>query len=223
TVRVLALDLDTSLLVVTEGHAGVQTGSVAIQDVEVVDTEREDLRTPVRRVAGVGIEGLVEADRLERVALGRVARRPHAHRGEGQRPDVERTTYVDEPRADVGLHEAANRAVRPEAGGDDVVPIAELIEDGWLQRERPRRELPVHADRVAILDHATACGTGHGAASAGERRRGIHTTASLAGGAGRRALSLEERIHGLDVEALERREPEARNDRPVLTADPAVF
>src|SRR5262249_47766191 len=68
-IRHLRAELHATVLVVADGHAGVQTADVGVQDVEVVDTEREDLGTPVSQIAGIGIQRLVVVDRLERVAL----------------------------------------------------------------------------------------------------------------------------------------------------------
>src|SRR5262249_29409552 len=135
SVRCHGADTDTTVLVVADGHAGVQARSVVIEDVEVVDTEREDLRTPVRQVARVGVEGLVEADRAERIALRVLTRREEAHRGQGQRTDVEGPPYVGEPRADVSLCERTDQSVRrttDRACIDQLMTITPLVQDRRL-------------------------------------------------------------------------------------------
>src|SRR5262249_1471429 len=73
---------------------------------------------------------------------------------------------------------------------------------------------------------ATTCGATETACrvrTAVECCSGIDTASALTGATARRTLSLEERIHRLDGEALERREPEAHDRRPVLTTNPAIL
>src|SRR5262249_52365500 len=80
---------------------------------------------------------------------------------------------------------------------------------------------------MTVLDHATACRIGKAARRVGggavERSSDVDTTSALTGASGRRALGLEERVHRLDGETLEWCEPEARDDRPVLTTHPSIL
>src|SRR5262249_26523314 len=117
----------------------------------------------------------------------------------------------------------ADRAVRGDlprrqARGrrDRGLALTELEKNGRLQRERPRRPPRIHADRVATL---VVAGVRAGVEGGGR----VDTTAALPRTSRRGALGLEERIHRLDVQALEWREPEAEDDRPVLTTLEAIL
>src|SRR5262249_28083669 len=135
--------------------------------------------------------------------------------------DVEATANVDEDGGDVGLDLRADRAVRRDRRGrqarrsrDDAFTSTQLEHDRRLQRERPRRESRVDADRVTIFRGTRLPGREGGG--------GVAATTALPRATGRGTLALEVRVNRLDVQALEGREPEADDARPVFTTDEAV-
>src|SRR5439155_9898414 len=205
-------------LVIADGVTQLQTAlsSATVEDLVVLDTQREDLGAPVRTVARVRIERLVPADVLVGVVFRVATRRPHHHALEEQRTELEAAADIHEPGVDAGRLLGAGRAIRRLAAAEQPrLPRAELVHEGRIELERPHAIAGIHADGVTILVHARARAIGTGDASAaacrgegavglradaervdrGNRGGGGHTAPTLTGAAVGLAIDEDVRVH----------------------------